>query len=219
MFSFFLYKKELIEYAVEYNNIEAVILLLSYNCDPNTKSTTGIPLMFIAASKGYYDIVIAFVTRGADLYIVDNENCNILSVIIKGLNKYNNPKTLEYISFLIFKCGCIIQREILPKDICNYVLLLSKFYNNMDDKDNKHSLLSSEFIGYGPILTNIKVDDIIPFLPYSVDYNKQEIKDIITEKINTYGTEELRNKLQKVYIFIFRLLMIENMKVFIIIIH
>lgn len=96
----------MLDYAIEATNLNAINLLLSYSADPNiisysVNNSNGIPLIFKAASKGYYDVVMSLVKRGADVYIVDERNYNILTYIIKDLNKFSCPSILDHLNTLI----------------------------------------------------------------------------------------------------------------------
>lgn len=60
------------------------------------------------------------------------------------------------------------------------------------------SLLSEEFIPYGPQLKDIKIENMIPFSPYSTESRND--KDGIYNKISMYGTNTMKEQLKNVYI-------------------
>lgn len=63
------------------------------------------------------------------------------------------------------------------------------------------SLLSEDFIPYGPQLKDIKIENMIPFSPYSSESRND--KDGIYNKISMYGNNTMKEQLKNVFILSF----------------
>lgn len=61
------------------------------------------------------------------------------------------------------------------------------------------SLLSKDFIPYGPQLKDIKIENMIPFSPYSNESRSD--KDEIYNKISMYGSDSMKEELKNVFIY------------------